>query len=75
MDQEELRASYLRLLRKAPAIKSAIVRAAQAGGGTVTLRFPPFDDNPFLLYASWGFARSVGVALVLSPDDAPAIAR
>ena len=68
MDVSELRSMYLHDLAKAPAIRSAIRRAAKRPDRTLVLPFRRFDDNPFLLYATCGLAHQDGVTIVLPPD-------
>ena len=68
MDQTDLEAMYLRDLKRVPKILSAIRKAAKTENKSVTLDFAPFDDDPMLLYACWGVARTAGVTLVLPPE-------
>ena len=68
MDQTDLEAMFLRDLRRVPKVLSAIRKAAKAQERRATLTFPPFDDDPMLLYACWAVARKEGVTLVLSPE-------
>ena len=66
MNQEDLHSLYLRDVADAPGLLDAIREAAKRPDRTLVLQFPTFDDNPILLYAVWGLARSEGVTIVLS---------
>jgi hypothetical protein len=68
MDKTDLKAMYLRDMKRAPRVLTAIRRASRRPDRTLVLSFRPFDDDPFLLYSTWGIARDEGVTLVLPPS-------
>ncbi len=60
---------YLKDLERAPEILAAIRAAKETSAKYATLSFSQFHDDPFLMFATAGFAYVEGVDLVLKAGN------
>jgi hypothetical protein len=62
-------AMYLKDLQRAPEILAAISAAKENSAKSATLSFSQFHDDPFLMFATAGFAYVEGIDLVLKAGN------